>query len=811
MQEHARAIIIGGGVGGTSIAYHLAALGWTDIMLLDRADLTSGSTFHSAGLVGQLRSSVPLTKMIMYSVELYRRLAAETGVDPGWREVGSLRIASTTPRMEELRRQAGWAKTFGLPVELVSAAEAQRLFPPMATDGVLGGVYMATDGYLDPTNLALALARGARNRSAAIHTGTRVLEIVTRGGRVTGVVTDKGAISAEVVVIAGGMYTPELARLAGVTVPIIPMAHQYLLTGAIESVNANLTQLRDPDNLVYFRQEARGLLMGGYERNPAPWSLDGIPANFNGKLLNPDHDRFTEIMEGAIKRVPAMEGAEVVRFVNGPEGFTPDGEFILGESAVDGLFVAAGFCAHGIAGAGGIGKMMAEWIVEGTPSLDLWKMDIRRFGAQYRSRNFTLARTYEVYSTYYDITYPNHERLAGRPLRLSPVYGRLKELGAVFGEKSGWERANWFESNATTGEGARRSRGWAGRHWSPAIAAEHRGARERAALFDETSFAKAEITGSGAGEYLQRLCANNMDRPVGTVMYTQLLNDRGGIECDVTITRLAQDVYRMVTGTAYGQHDIAWLRRNLRRHDASGNVRVTDVTSAYACLGMWGPRARDIVSTVTASDMSNDAFPYLTAREISVGDVPCLAVRVTYVGELGWEFYCPAEYGLKLWDTLWVAGQPYGLVAGGHRAIDSLRLEKGYRVWSADISPETNPYEAGLGFAVRMKKNSDFMGRAALASARKTGLMRTLCCLVLTDPEAVALTGEPVRNASGIVGRVTSGGYGYAVEQSIAYAYLPIADARVGAPLEVEVFGEWIPAAVASEPLWDPSGARIRA
>ncbi|MDB5077161.1 MAG: FAD-dependent oxidoreductase [Chloroflexi bacterium] len=812
MLEHARAVIIGGGVGGTSIAYHLTALGWTDIVLLDRSDLTSGSTFHSAGLVGQLRSSVPLTKMMMYSVELYRRLAAETGIDPGWREVGSLRIASTTPRMEELRRQAGWAKTFGLPVELISAEEAQRLFPPMVSDGVLGGVYMPTDGYLDPSNLALALARGARSRGAAIYTNTRVLGISKKNGRVTGVVTDKGNISTDVVVIAGGMYTPELARLAGVNVPIIPMEHQYLLTGELEGIDARLPQLRDPDNLVYFRQEAGGLLMGGYERNPKPWSLNGVPANFNGKLLNPDHERFVEIMEGAIKRVPAMETADVVRFVNGPEAFTPDGEFILGESSVDGLFVAAGFCAHGIAGAGGIGTMLAEWVVEGTPSLDLWKMDIRRFGAHYRSQRYALARTYEVYATYYDITYPNHEREAGRPLRLSPVYGRLQEFGAVFGEKSGWERVNWFESNAQAGSGALRPRGWAGQHWSPAIAAEHQGARERAAIFDETSFAKVEISGTDVVPYLQYLCANDMDRPVGTVIYTQLLNERGGIECDVTITRLAEDRYRLITGTAFGQHDIAWLRRNLARGGHGGrDVRIADVTSMYACLGVWGPRARDIVSGVTRADVSNEAFPFLTAQEIEIGDVPCLAVRVTYVGELGWEFYCPSEFAVRLWDTLCEAGKPYGMVAGGYRAIDSLRLEKGYRVWSSDISPETNPYEAGLGFAVRLKKSTDFIGKAALLAAREAGPTRKLCCLVLGIPEAVALTGEPVRSGSRIVGRVTSGGYGYTVQQRIAYAYLPIAEAQVGHQLEVEIFGEWISATVAAEPLWDPKGVRIRA
>ncbi|HVA88927.1 MAG TPA: FAD-dependent oxidoreductase, partial [Chloroflexota bacterium] len=605
MVDHARAVIIGGGVGGASIAYHLTALGWRDVMLLDRAELTSGSTFHSAGLVGQLRSSVALTKMIMYSVELYGRLARETGVDPGWRQVGSLRLASSEARLEELRRQAGWARTFGLPMELLSAAEARDLFPLMETAGVQGAVWLPTDGYIDPTNLALALARGARARGAAIHPHTRVLALEAERGKIQAVVTDKGRIAAEVVVIAGGMYTPEVAAMAGVTVPIIPMEHQYLLTGPVDGATPTLPQMRDPDLLVYFRPEGQGLVMGGYERTPAPWSLHGIPATFNGKLLNPDHDRFVPILEGAIRRIPAMESAPVARWVNGPEAFTPDGEFILGESPVGGLFVAAGFCAHGIAGAGGIGKMMAEWVSEGTPSLDLWKMDIRRFGAQYRSRRYMLARTTEVYSTYYDIAYPNHERLAGRPLRVSPAYPRLAELGAAFGEKSGWERANWFEANAAASLEALRSRGWAGRNWSPAIAVEHRAAREAAALFDETSFAKIEISGPGALAFLQRVCANEMDRPVGAVTYTQLLNERGGIESDVTITRLEDDRFRLITGTAFGAHDLAWLRTQLARGTAGDVVRLADVTSAYACLGLWGPRARVILATVTDADFGN--------------------------------------------------------------------------------------------------------------------------------------------------------------------------------------------------------------
>jgi 4-methylaminobutanoate oxidase (formaldehyde-forming) len=696
-------------------------------------------------------------------------------------------------------------------MELIGAREAQDLFPLMDSVDVRGAVWLPTDGYIDPTNLAMALARGARNRGAAIHPHTRVTAIECVDGRVTAVVTDKGRITADVVVIAGGMYTPEIAALAGVTVPIVPVEHQYLLTGPVAGASPSLPQMRDPDRLVYFRPEGNGLLMGGYERTPAPWSLDGIPANFNGKLLNPDHDRFTAILEGAIRRVPTMENAPVARWVNGPEAFTPDGEFILGQAAVRGLFVAAGFCAHGIAGAGGIGKMTAEWIVEGMPSLDLWKMDIRRFGAHYKSRPYTLARTVEVYATYYDIAYPNHERQAGRPLRVSPAYPRLIELGAAFGEKSGWERANWFEANVGLAGDAVRPRGWAGRYWSSAIVAEHRATRERAALFDESSFAKIEIAGPGALGFLQRVCANEMGRPPGTVTYTQLLNERAGIECDVTITRLADDRFRLITGTAFGSHDLAWLRSRLMDGSEGDTVRLSDVTSAYACFGLWGPRARLILAGVTAANLRNDAFPYLTAQEIAVGDVPCLAVRVTYVGELGWELYCPTEFGLRLWDTLWEAGRAHGLAAGGYRAIESLRLEKGYRAWGSDITPETTPDEAGLSFAVRMNKEIPFIGRNAVAAQRSQGRSRKLCCLVLEDPVSVVLGGEPIRHGDAIVGRVTSGGYGYTVEQSIAYAYLPFAQTTPDTPLAVEVFGEWVPAHPVREPLWDRKGERIRA
>lgn len=819
--EHARAVIIGGGVGGTSIAYHLAERGWTDIVLVERAELTSGSTFHSAGMVGQLRGSVTLTKMMMYGADLYRRLAGETGTDPAWHEVGSLRLASTPERFEELRRQAGWAKTFGLPMDLITADEAVALFPLMDPDGVRGAVYLPTDGWLDPSGLALALAAGARQRGVSIRTHTRVIGIGVSDGprpRVTGVTVEhrgeRETIQADIVVNAGGMFAAEIGRLAGVTVPIVPMAHEYLFTEAIEGVHPGLPQLRDPDNLFYVREEVGGLCMGGYERHPAPWGLDGIPADFNGKLLAPDWPRFEEIMVGAVRRIPAIADAGVSRMINGPEAFTPDNEFILGESDVRGFWVAAGFSAHGIAGAGGIGRQVASWIVDGEPELDLWKMDIRRFGPAYRSPSYTLARCIENYATYYDIHYPNEEREAGRPLRTAPAYDELARLGGVFGEKSGWERPNWFEPNADDPRfGGRealetlRPRGWAGQHWSPAIAAEALATRQAAGLFDESSFAKLEVSGPGAVAFLQRVAANDVDRPVGTIVYTQLLDRRGGIQADLTVTRLAPERFLLVTGTAYGNHDAAWLRRH---QPDDGSVDIRDVTSARVCYGLWGPAARAILASVSPDDVSDAGFPYLTAREITVGSAPVLALRVTYVGEQGWELYAPTEYGRALWTTLWEAGRQPGMVAAGYRAIDALRLEKGYRVWSSDITPDETPFEAGLGFAVALDKTADFLGRDALLAARAAGPRRRLRCLVLDDPRAVCLGNEPVRVDGAVVGRVTSGGYGFAVERSIAFAYLPPDRAAVGTRGEIDVFGEWVGFEVARDPLYDPTNERIR-
>jgi 4-methylaminobutanoate oxidase (formaldehyde-forming) len=789
MVERARAVVIGGGVIGCSILYHLAKQGWTDSVLVEQYQLTHGSTWHSAGLVGQLRSSISLTRMMQYSVGLYAELEALTGNDPGWHQLGGLRLASSEPRHEELRRQASWAKTFGLPMEIVSAREAQELFPPMSTDGVVAAAFIPDDGYLDPSQLTFSLAAAARTLGAQIELRTTVTGIETRDGRVVAVETDQGRIECEVVVNAAGMYAPQVARLVGVSVPVIPYGHQYLVTERFEPALEPLPTLRDPDNLICFRTEVGGLVMGGYERTPAPWALDGIPPGFEAKLLPEEWERMEQLFANAIRRVPAMESAEVKMFFNGPEAFTPDADFLLGETDVRGFWIAAGGCAHGLAGAGGIGKVMGEWIVDGQPEWDVWPLHLRRFGRQYSSQAYTLARSYEALSQYYDIKYPGEEKQAGRPLRVSPVYQRHRELGAAFGEKGGWERVNWYESNAARGDESLRPRGWAGENWSPAIEVEARAAREAIALFDQSSFSKLEVSGPGALAFLERMCANRIDRPIGTVVYTQLLNARGGIEADLSVMRRADDRFLLVTGTAFGTHDRAWLAAHAPRE----GVDIADVTSAYACLCLWGPKARDVL------DLD---FPYMQAREISVGEVPVIASRVTYVGELGWELYCPAEYGLRLWDTLCVDG----VTPGGYRAIDALRLEKGYRAWASDLTSETTPYEAGLGFAVKRDKG-DFLGRDALDPDPP----QRLVCLTLADPRSLALGSEPVRSGTGeIVGRVTSGGFGYAIGASIAYAYVPAEQAEPGTRMEVDIFGEWVAAEVRAEPLYDPKGERVR-
>jgi 4-methylaminobutanoate oxidase (formaldehyde-forming) len=747
--------------------------------------------------------------MMFYSTDLYRKLEEETGIHTGWRQVGGVRLASSPERMEDLKRQVGMARSFGMPIELLSPKQAFELFPAMSLDGVLGAAYTPTDGVIDPTGLTNALAAGAKNRGAKFFLETDVEAIKLKDGRVNEVVTNRGTIQTEIVVNAAGQWGGEVGRMVGLTLPVVPMAHLYIITKPIQGIGHEFPTLRDPDLLVYWREEVGGLVTGGYERNPAPFGMDGIPKDFKYQLLAPDWDRFAPLMENSIKRVPAVETAEIIQLLNGPEGFTPDGEFLLGPTEVKGFWVACAFCAHGLAGAGGIGKVMAEWIIEGNPEWDLWRLDVRRFGSHYKSQDYIVARTIETYTQYYDIHFPGEERMSRRGMRLSPTYYRLRDLGAFFGEKSGWERPNYFKPYEELAFHGHEPKGWARHGWSRAIGVEHLNTRENACLFDETSFNKFEVRGPGALEFLNYICANQIDVPIGGVVYTECLNKRGGIECDFTVTRLAQDRFLIITGTAFGVHDLSWLRLNMPE---DGSVSIDDVSSSYACIGLWGPKARKILEKVTKDDVSNAAFPYMTAKMINVGDVPCLASRVTYVGELGWEFYPPMEYGMALWDTLWEAGQPEGLMAGGYKAIDSLRLEKGYRYWSGEISPDYTPFEAGLGFAVKLDKG-DFLGQDALVKQKAEGLTRKLCVMTLADKRTIALGKEPIRLAGSeeIISWVAGGGYGYSIEESIVYAYLPLQYAKAGTQLEIEFFGETVCAEVKQGPLFDPKGERIRA
>jgi len=746
----------------------------------------------------------------MYSTELYRKLAQKPETHPGWVECGGIRLACTPEREQELKRQVAWATTFGLPLEEISPERAKELFPLMSTEKVLAATYLPTDGYLDPSLLCNSLASEARRMGVRIFQQTRVIAISKTGNRVASVTTDIGTIQTEKVVAACGLYTAEISRMLDVRVPIVPMSHQYLVTGAFRQVDKNtpkLPTLRDPDHLVYFREDGPGLIMGGYERNSAPAFLnselvDEVPKDWNGKLLPEDWNRMEEIMMNSSLRVPGMADAPIRKMINGPEAFTPDNEFCLGTTSVKGFFVAAGFCAHGIAGAGGIGREMAAWLTDGYPTLDLWEMDARRFGAQYKSYSYTLARVVENYETYYDIRYPGDDRKAGRPLKMSSAYEWHKNHGAVFGEKSGWERVNYYTTNENPAYESLRPAGWAGKNWSTAIVTESLATREQLGLFDESSFSKIEISGLGAGAFLENLCSNNVNKGTGWVSYTQMLNNRGGIESDVTITQTSENIFRMISGTALHSHDWAWLSDNM---PDDGSVAIKDVTASLTCFGVWGPMARDMMAQLTDIDLSTAAMPFLSMRETCIGGIPVQLVRVTFVGEPGYEIYADAKKGLELWKLLWQSGQPFGMVACGYKAIDALRTEKGYLYWGSDITPEETPFESGLNFAIA--KNKDFKGKKALLEKPVT---KNLVTIVLHDARAVVLGNEPVKVDGKVAGRVTSGAYGPYIGSSVAFAYLPVELSAVETAVEILVFGNWFKGKIAKGPLYDPKGLKVR-
>lgn len=805
MREEAQVVIIGGGIIGCSVAYHLTQLGWRDVILIEKGVLTSGSTWHAAGLVGQLRSNRSVTRMLGHSVELYKRLEEETGQATGWKESGCLRLACTEARMLELRRGVTTARSFGLDMHMISPKEAQDLFPIMDGSDVLGAAFMPSDGEADPSGLTLALAKGARARATEIHEETCVTGFEIVDDRVVAVETNKGRVACEVVVNAAGMWAAELGRMAGVNVPLIPVQHQYLISEEIAGMPADLPTVRDPDNLLYYKKESAGLVMGGYEPNPIPWALKGIPKDFNQELLKSDFDHFECISRAAVKRTPCLETTGVRKLVNGPEAFTPDGNCILGPAPERrNFFVAAGFNAFGIASGGGAGRMIAEWIVDGEPSLDIWPLDIRRFGA-HNGTDYTRDRSLELYAKHYTIAWPYEEHDTGRNIKRSALYDHLKKQGAVFGSKFGWERPNWFAPERVE---AKDTLSFGLPNWFEHVGNEHRAAREGVVLIDQSSFSKFEVEGPGALAFLNRIAANTIDRPVGSVTYTQLCNERGGVESDLTIARVADDRFFIVTGTAFGTHDFVWIHDHL---PTDGSVTLLDSTSSRAMLNVCGPNARRLLECVSHDDLTNAAFPFGQCHEITLGSIPVLASRVTYIGELGYELYLPTEHAVELYTLLWEIGHDLGIANAGYRAIESLRLEKGYRYWSAEVTPDYTPYESGLGFCVDLTKD-DFIGREALVKAKELGPERRMCCFTLDGDETLLLRGgETILRDGKVLGVVTSGGYGYTVGKTIAYGFIPTEYLKHTEGFSIEVYTETYPATRHVGALYDPKRARILA
>ena len=806
---HSEIVVIGGGVVGCSIAYQLARNGKTDVMVVERAGLTEGSTWHAAGLVGQLRASGNLTQLMRMSVTTYETLERETGYPTGWRRAGSIRVAASDARWAELRRLVTAARAFRFDAGLISAAEARDLFPPLATDGIRGAIWVPSDGYADPSQLTQSFAAGARAAGARFVQHCRVTAIERNGRRVAAVVTELGRIECDIVVNATGMWGAETARLAGADVAVGAVEHQYVVTERIGGLPADLPTFRDPDGRFYAKPDAGGLAIGGWEDGTrAPWRA--IPPDFGPELLAPDYERFVSIGQAAARRIPVTGDAGIRTWVNGPIPFSPDAEPLMGVTEdSDNMFHCCGFSA-GIAAAGGAGHAMAAWIIDGDPGLDLWPFDVRRFGPGHNVPAYLERRCVDAYARYYQVAYPNRELQAPRGQRRSPLYDVLRARGAVAGTKFGWERANWFappgqdSGPATTGPAEELTFG-RGSAW-PHIEAEHRGVREAAGLIDMTSFAKYEIAGPGALPLLQKLAGADLDVSLGTIVCTQLLNERGGIEADVTLTRLAAEEFYLVTGTGFGRHDTSFILLNA---PDDGSVTIRDVTSGYGVLALCGPRARDIAQRLSRADLGTAAFPYLSAQRIDLGHAPVLALRAGNAGELGWEFHVPAEYLRDLYDRLLDAGAGAGIRDVGYRAVNSLRLEKHYLAWSADITADDDPYAAGLGSAVRPDKPGLLAG-PALRKIRDEGPGRRLRWFT-AGADVVMHGGELLTDPAGeLAVGVRSAGYGFTVRRTIFSAYLP-AELADETDFVVEVAGARYPAIRHAAPLYDPAGARVRA
>lgn len=811
LPSHAQIVVIGGGIIGCSTAYHLAKDHKADVLLLEQGALTSGSTWHAAGLVGQLRSSASITRVLKYSVELYKGLEAETGLATGWKMTGCLRLATNQDRWTEFKRLATTAGSFGMEMHLVSPEEVKKMWPLMNVDDLVGASWLPTDGQASPSDITQSLAKGARMHGAKIVENVRVIGFEMKDGRITAVKTTLGDVACEKVVNCAGQWARQVGEMAGINVPLQAVKHQYIITEKIDGLSTDAPTIRDPDRRTYYKEEVGGLVMGGYEPNPQPWLTGDLPNDWAFRLFDDDFDHFEQHMIQAIERVPALETVGVKQMINGPESFTPDGNFILGAAPeCKNMFVGAGFNAFGIASGGGAGWVLAQWVVDGEAPLDLWVVDIRRFAGMHRDRQWVCDRTLEAYGKHYTIAFPHEEYDSGRPRLVSPLYDRLKASGAVFGSKLGWERPNWF---APSGMEPKDVYSMGRQNWFGPVGEEHRHVREAVGVFDQSSFAKYELSGPDALKALDWICANDVNKPVGRLTYTQLLNTRGGIEADLTVARFAEDRFYIVTGTGFRTHDFGWISDHI---PAGLDCTLSDITEDWGTLSLMGPRAREVLAGVTAADVSNAAFPFGHVREIGIAGATVRALRVTYVGELGWELHIPIAALGEVYDVLMAAGKTHDIRPIGYRALESLRLEKGYRAWSSDITPNDTPFEAGLGWAVKLRKNTDFLGRRALESLAGQPLKKRLMGFTVDDPSIVLAGRETILRNGEPVGYLTSGGYGYTLGKNIGYGYVRNAegisdDYLKSGSYELVVAAKKTPATLHFGPMVDPDMDKIKA
>jgi glycine cleavage system aminomethyltransferase T/glycine/D-amino acid oxidase-like deaminating enzyme len=823
LPKQTRVVIIGGGVIGCSVAYHLAKLGWRDIVLLERKQLTSGTTWHAAGLIAQLRATANMTKLAKYSQELYGALEAETGLSTGFKRVGSISVALTGERYEELKRGASMARSFGVDVETISVAEAARRHPLLNIDGVVGAIHLPMDGQADPANIALAMAKGARMNGARIVENVKVTGITRDMNRVTGVLWEQagvhGTMSADYVVNCAGMWGRDVGRMAGVALPLQACEHFYIVTEADSQIPRHLPVLRVPDECAYYKEDAGKILLGAFELKAKPWSVDGLPADFCFDQIPEDFDHFAPILELAAKRMPMLEKVGIHTFFNGPESFTHDDRYLLGETPeLRNFFVACGFNSIGIQSAGGAGKALAEWMIGGSPPFDLWDVDVRRTFPYQSTKSFISTRVTETLGLLYADHYPYRQFATARGIRHTPFYDQLKANGACFGETAGWERAHWFLPEAERAKGLKPEYqySWKRQNWFEYSKAEHMAVRQQVGMLDLSAFGKFRVEGRDAEAVLQRICANDVAVEPGKIVYTQWLNDRGGIEADVTVTRLSETSFVVVTSAATAVRDLAWLQRHM---PDDARCIAMDVTSGEACLAVMGPNARNLLQPLTTTDMSNAAFPFGTARTIELGMSLVRAHRVTYVGELGWELYMPSEYARLAFDTITGVGRPHGLLLVGIHAMDSLRMEKAYRHFGHDIGDEDHVLEAGLGFAVKADKPAGrygaFIGREAVLAKRKTGLAKRLTQFRLKDPKPLLFHTEPILRDGTLVGYVTSGAYGHHLGGAVGLGYVSCRageapDQMLAGRYEIEVAGERVEAVASLKPLYDPANIHIR-